>query len=219
MIINEVLYDADANTTDPDAEWVELYNASEVSVDVGYWSLRDASGLDALPSIVVPPRGFAIIAATEAFRSLYSDVEAPVAVVGGRIGNALGNDGDRLALVDATGATVDAISWGEDASVLDPSIGDVPAGHSIERRVAGADTDTAADFVDNDRPSPGRAYEPAQMEHQSGNPVGDVTILEGSESIEVDWLPWAIAAASAASCVCVAVWRAGPSLLERLRRP
>ena len=35
------------------------------------------------------------------------------------------------------------------------------AGHSIERAFVGVDSNSATDFIDNERPSPGFGYEPA----------------------------------------------------------
>ena len=166
IVINEVLYDPDNGADDADGEWIELYNASDSVVDIGGWSVADASANDPLPTLVVPPRGFAILAASDSFADAYPDLTAPAAVLSGRIGNGLGNNGDALALVDREGLVVDAISWGADSSRLDPPIGDVPAGHSIERRVAGADHDRADDFVDNAQPSPGRAIPPVPAKPQ-----------------------------------------------------
>ncbi len=220
IVLNEVLYDADSDVPDADAEWVELYNASDTPIDVGGWSLRDGANIDPLPPLVVPARAFAIVAASSAFRDAYPDFAAPVAILGGRIGNALGNDGDRLYLVDAAGLAVDAVSWGSDAGVLAPAVADVPSGHSIERRIAGVDSDTAADFADNEHPSPGAAFEAAV-----GNPkprIGSgpsVELLAGSGARDWGWLPWALMAASAAACAGTVGWRAAGAVRERVRQP
>mgnify|MGYP003377180734 CR=1 FL=1 len=50
---------------------------------------------------------------------------------------------------------VDGLSWGSDATVLNPSVPVVPAGHSAERISAGYDTDTAADWANRFPPTPG----------------------------------------------------------------
>jgi hypothetical protein len=73
----------------------------------------------------------------------------------GRIGNGLSNTGDRLTLLAPTGKIIDALSYGDDNTIMLPPCQDVPEGHSLERRPAGLDTNQASDFVDNAMPSPG----------------------------------------------------------------
>jgi len=218
IVLNEVMYDADGDVPDADAEWVELYNASDAPIDVGGWSLRDGASIDPLPPLVVPARAFAIIAASNAFRDAYPDVTASVAILAGRIGNALSNDGDHLYLVDAAGMAVDAVSWGNDADVLDPTVADVPSGHSIERRIAGVDSDKATDFVDNERPSPGAAFEAVVGKSKPRIDRGpSVELLADSGARDWEWLPWALMAASAAACVGTVGWRVASTV--RARQP
>jgi lamin tail-like protein/carbohydrate binding protein with CBM4/9 domain len=217
VVINEVLYDADSDTPDAEAEWVEIYNGGDVPVDLAGWTLRDGAATDTLPAAVVAAHQFAIVAATDVFGRTYPDVTAPVAVLGGRIGNALGNDGDRLYLVDPAGAIVDAVSWGDDISAFDPATDDVPAGHSIERESAGVDSNTAVDFIDNERPSPGSAYEAPAASKPQGSTRG-VRIIEGAGSGALGWLPWAIATASAVACAATVGWRT-IDVVRRARHP
>jgi hypothetical protein len=130
----------------------------------------------------------------------------------------LGNDGDRLLLADPSGALIDAVSWGDDSDAFSPSVGDVPAGHSIERRVAGADSDSADDFVDNERPSPGAGYRtmaPTVSASDSGGST--VEVLAGSGARDWQWLPWALAAAAIALFAGTLGWRAAFAVRERLR--
>ncbi len=218
VVINEVLYDADSDVPDADAEWIEIYNGSDQPVDLAGWSLRDATAqVDVLPAFVVPAHGFAIVATTDAVTKEYPDVAARVAILGGRIGNGLGNDGDRLYLADAAGAVVDAISWGKDTSVFDPPVGDVPSGHSIEREFAGVDSNSVEDFVDNERPSPGSGYQAAVDPRQRGSAGGE-RIIEGGGSGAMSWLPWAVAAVSAVTCASTLGWRT-IGAVRRVRQP
>ncbi|MCK4723423.1 MAG: hypothetical protein KAT75_08960, partial [Dehalococcoidia bacterium] len=78
-----------------------------------------------------------------------------VFVADGNIGNGLNNDGDHLILMDSTERVIDALSYGDDTTIMLPSCLDVAGGHSLERQPAGLDTDQASDFVDNGAPSPG----------------------------------------------------------------
>ena len=217
IVLNEVLYDPDNGDSDAEGEWIELYNAGDAAVDVGGWSISDRTATDVLPPLAVPPRGFAILAASDSFRDAYPDVGAPVAILAGRIGNGLGNNGDALVLAGPDGAVIDAISWGTDASRLNPPIGDVPAGHSIERRVAGADQDRADDFVDNARPSPGRALPPVEAKPQPLDAASaPVPIVAPAASAVARYLPWVIASLSLAALAAAAAWRLAPVIGRRL---
>ncbi len=218
IVINEILYDADSDAPDGEAEWVELYNASETSIDIGGWSLRDGASSDVVQQLVVPAHGFAIIGASTAFLDAYPKVDAPIAIIGGRIGNALGNNGDRLYLIDGAGMVVDAVSWGDDTSVFAPAIDDVPSGHSLERRFTGVDSNDPGDFVDNERPSPGAGFESTRGKPKPVESGASVEILSGSGARDWGWLPWALAAASGAACACTVGWRAASAVRERMLR-
>jgi len=155
--VNEVMYDPSQPGDEAPWEWLELYNAASEPVDLAGWTLSDNSETDKLPSLMLGPHGYAVIAASERFRDSYPAFGGAVLTLGdGRIGNGLANKGDHVLLYDPTGRLADGVSWGDDASVLAPAVGAVAPGHSIERSPPGQDTDTAVDFVDNANPSPGR---------------------------------------------------------------
>lgn len=217
LVINEVMYDPDGSSPDGAAEWIEIYNPGDLPVSLAGWTLADAVGTDLLSSATVGPHAFAIVAASDRFAARYPGFSGAILVLGGRIGNSLGNAGDRLLLRDPAGTVVDAISWGTDASVLKPAIGAVPSGHSIERRVPGGDTDSAADFVDNMRPSPGAPFEAALVGRTGSRPTGAPQSLAPGNETSLDWLPWSLAAIAAAGLVVALSWRAVPALTQRLR--
>jgi hypothetical protein len=155
--VNEVEYDPVQPGDEAAFEWLELYNAGSEPVDLAGWTLSDNSESDVLPSLVLGARSYAVVAASEAFRDGHPAVSSPVVVVeDGRIGSGLANKGDHVLLYDPSGRLADGVSWGDDEGVLSPSVPAVAPGHSIERSSPGRDTDTAADFVDNGNPSPGR---------------------------------------------------------------
>ena len=154
--INEFLYDPEPSGDDAAHEWVELYNASPEAVNLKGWTLTDNASSDALTPVVLPSGGFAVVAASERFGESWPDFKGPLLTVeDGRLGNGLSNQGDRLTLRDAEGRVADALSYGDDDSILDPAAPDVGAGHSLERAPAGRDSDTAGDFIDNGDPTPG----------------------------------------------------------------
>lgn len=156
LLIYEVLYDAPQAGQDAAYEWVELYNPNDAPVALAGWRLADNSAEDVLSGGMIPAHGLTVIAANEAaFRQNEPTFTGIlVALADGRIGGGLGNDGDRLALLDPTGASVDALSYGNDTTFLNPAAVDAPAGHSLERG-NDQDTDTAADWMDCFPPSPG----------------------------------------------------------------
>ena len=63
--VNELLYDPSQPGDDAAYEWLELYNAGAEPVDVGGWTVSDNQSADSLPSTLLPPQGFAVIAASE----------------------------------------------------------------------------------------------------------------------------------------------------------
>jgi hypothetical protein len=110
---------------------------------------------------------------------------------------------------------IDAISWGDDASVLVPAIDGVPSGHSIERVASGVDTGRAADFIDNESPSPGT---PLRSPSTLPKPrTSAVEVLEASGGGVADWLPWALVALSASALAGTIGWRAFDAVRGRPR--
>ncbi len=216
VVINEVLYDAAGEGPDTGNEWVELYNAGPAPAVLSGWALADATSADALPDMVIEPGAFAVVAASESFRATYAQFDGALVVLDGRIGNSLNNDGDALALLDGQGATADEVSWGDNESALKPAVADVPAGHSIERRIAGADTNAAADFVDNESPSPGAAIGTSNGKPQRQTSSGSqVEVIDGGDASPFGWLPWALAASSVSALAVLGGWRLVSMLRER----
>ncbi|HEY63693.1 MAG TPA: hypothetical protein G4O02_03900 [Caldilineae bacterium] len=162
VLIHEVLYDASQPGSDAAYEWVELYNPGPEAISLAGWRLEDNTAGDTLPDVLLPAGELLVVAADEdAFREAFPDFHGTlITVADGKIGGGLANDGDRLALRDPNGVLVDALSYGDDASWLDPPAPDVPAGHSLERSPPGIDTDAAADWIDRFPPSPGQLSPP-----------------------------------------------------------
>ena len=155
-MINEVQYDPVQGGTDAAFEWLELLNRTDRTVDLTDWRIADNYGVDYLPSLLLAPGGFAVIAAGSGFYDNFPDFTGDIVFVAdGSIGNGLNNDGDHLILMDSTERVIDALSYGDDTMIMLPSCLDVAGGHSLERQPAGLDTDQASDFVDNGAPSPG----------------------------------------------------------------
>lgn len=136
--ISEIFGNSGQSDNDAAYEWIEIINPSDTPVDVGGWRLSDNAATDILPSAILSPGGYLVIAATPA------NVAADATVVGvpdGRIGNGLSNNGDVVTLADAAGAVVDSVDY------RNPPIPLPEAGRSIALR------DGA--WVVNVAPSPG----------------------------------------------------------------
>jgi len=217
--INELLYDPEPGGDDGAREWVELYNAGPEAVDLEGWTLADNASSDALSRVVLPSGGFAVVAASQSFGESWPDFKGPLLTVeDGRLGNGLSNQGDRLTLRDGEGRLADALSYGDDDSILDPAAGDVEAGHSLERAPAGRDSDTAGDFVDNDEPTPGFGLSVSR-----GAPSATATLISEVSSIAyvpkeasggAGWRLWALMGGLATGGVGV-----GAAFLVHRRRP
>jgi len=145
IVIAEVMYDLAGSGGEPEGEWVTLYNRSDRVITLRGWSLRDARATSSLPEIVLPPRGFALIAASPAVREQFGSFDGVWVELDGRIGNGLGNTGDELHLLDASGQTIDALSWGDNTNVFAPAVKRVKPGETLRRRLP-QDTDSAADW-------------------------------------------------------------------------
>jgi len=156
VVINEVQYDSVQSGTDSAWEWIELFNRTGGAIDIEGWEIEDNYGKDALPSLVLPPGGYGILAATRSFYENFPSYAGVIAFVeDGRIGNGLSNEGDHLILRDASGKAIDALSYGDDNTIMNPACSKVAAGHSLERCPVGVDSDGARDFIDNTAPTPG----------------------------------------------------------------
>lgn len=160
IVINEVEYNSLSTGAEALFEWFELYNPSAQAATLIGWTIADNLGSDTLPDLVLPAGGFAVVAAQAAsFRQNYPTFTGLLVELGQAIGNGLANTGDRLILRDVQGSVIDALSWGSDRSVFDPPCPLVSAkGYSLERVPAGHDTDQAADFQEQNRPSPGQPW-------------------------------------------------------------
>ena len=146
------------------------------------WSISDNYMSDQIPCLAIAPDGFAIVAATEDFYINFPDADCPVVFIDdGSIGNGLSNDGDRLTLKDGAGTAIDAISYGDDGTIMSPPCPKVAQGHSIERSTAGGH------FVDNPDPSPCNGLVPptdtslpTPVSSLTATPTGNTTALPAS---------------------------------------
>ena len=149
-MINELQYNPPQAGPDASFEWVELFNPTADTIQLIGWGIEDNTEYDTIPSLILPPNGFAVIAATEDFRTNFPGFDGSIVVIeDGSIGNGLSNEGDHLILMDSVGTIVDALSYGDDDTIMSPPCPKVAEGHSLERSPAGGE------FVNNSDPTPG----------------------------------------------------------------
>ena len=175
LLISEVLYDPAG--TEPDSEWIELYNAGGAAIDLSNYKVGDeiapsgSEGMYQFPISATIDSGQVIIIADRAdvFTNTYgfypdyelieSDANVPnlskyMYWAWGVVN--LGNPGDEVLVLDGSDNFVDAVSWGDSDWAFNPACPVVAKSHSIERNPANVDTDTAADWIDQPLPNPGQ---------------------------------------------------------------
>lgn len=151
VVFSEVFYDTPG--TDSVEEWIELYNNSPVTWDIGGWKIKDNNGAGASFTIpanetIAPGTFYTIAADSTGFNNLYGyDADIYGAIP------ALNNDGDALILEDGNGMVVDFVAWegGASAGVPDgwgsTSLPSASTGNSVVRSDETTDTDTYSDWT------------------------------------------------------------------------
>jgi len=161
LVINEIEYDSVQTGTDSIYEWFEIYNPNDFWVNLKDWTITDNNETDTIPEASIPAKGFLVVAAKETgFKTNYPSFSGNIVYIAdGTIGNGLSNEGDKLILKDNKGNIVDAVSYGLNKDIFNPSCLDVAEGHSLARSPDGKDTDTASDFINLTNPTPGKKNE------------------------------------------------------------
>ncbi len=154
VIISEVLYDPSGTETGGEA--VEIYNPTANSVDISGWVLAtESSSKDVtIPDgTFIGTHSFYLIADT-GWNSLRDNLSWPEADYEEAI--TLSNTNAGVALVDANGTTIDAVGWGDSASIGAGLFEGMPSAHvsegnSLVRTNLEGDTDNnSADFSEAD---------------------------------------------------------------------
>ena len=150
VLISEIYhYVDDAHGSKPGNEWVELYNGTQSTVDVSGWTITDNFASSTLPAgSTISAGGFAIVTPTSQTRDLWLLPSSVKFIFTGKIfGDSLSDTDDRVVLRNASGTTIDAVSWGSDTSMMNPSATTTAYGQSLTRISLTTDTDTAADWA------------------------------------------------------------------------
>jgi hypothetical protein len=175
LVISEVVYDP--TDSEPQGEWIEIYNPSFVAVPLNGFKIGDEEtqggdeGMLTFSTIVIVNPGHYIVVANKAsdFFNIYgrypdfeiypSVSEVPELFPDPAWGSGsvmLGNAGDEVLLLDSSDAVVDVVAYGMSAYPgFSPPVPAVAEGHSIQRQPADRDTDTREDWADQPLPIPG----------------------------------------------------------------
>jgi len=182
LLISEVLYDATG--AEPDEEWIEIYNAGASPIDLSNYKIGDeetqgqGEGMLRFPEGATIGPGQVVVIANQAtaflgvwgFNPDYEmedsdggvpDMTPYTAWASGEV--RLANGGDHVLILDGDDAIVDAMSYGDKTTFFDPPCPEVSGGHSLERSPANVDTDTAADWIEQESPNPGTVTVPTPM--------------------------------------------------------
>ena len=137
LVVNEIMY----RPSSGEAEWVEVYNRSEIDIDLHGWLLSDSRPTSAVQvsdtSVVVPAGGFAVIAEDSTLYDVFPHITSQVLFP--RKGfPALNNTSDAVVLKDLTGMIIDSVAyqskWGGELGV------------SLERRRPGRDSNNSKNW-------------------------------------------------------------------------
>ena len=159
VVISEVYAEPDAaHGSTPAHEWIELFNPTTSSVDISRWVIKTAQAAQSLPANTsIPAKGYVIVAPSAVVRTDWNIASSTqVVVVENVFGTELRSAGDRLLLLTAASSSVDALSWGDDTSVMSPAATAATVGRALIRSSLARDTNVAQEWVVTSAPTPGR---------------------------------------------------------------
>ncbi len=136
IVVNEIMYDPLAGK----AEYVELFNRSGETIDLGAWRLTDdeddsTGGRLGTAAILLEPGGYLLCSPDTAMATHYPEIPDAVRVIGGLRAFSLNNDGDHLILSDEAGGTIDRLDYVPEWHT--PAL-DETRGRSLERIESGS---------------------------------------------------------------------------------
>ena len=166
IIINEVM--VCPIESDYYNEWIELYNPSNVSIDVKNWTIDDGGEKDTIigdlehgnGTTIIPPHCYAIL--TDQGTKVYENFTIPKNTIklyvddSSLCGYGLNNEEEKLILSDSSGKIIDAIEWGFDyIDVPGLPAYSVNKGNSLSRYPEKDENNSILDFYFGIIPTPG----------------------------------------------------------------
>lgn len=189
LVISEVYYDAVG--AEPDGEWIEIYNPSSTDINLSPYKIGDeetqggGEGMYQFPGAATIAAGQVIVVANKAsafaanygFNPDYEFINSSAGVpdltpysswASGAV--SLSNSSDEILLLNSSNSLVDAVSW-VSTFAFNPAAPDVAEGHSLERRPATQDSDSATDWIDQAAPLPGHVTLPTPTPTPTPSPT------------------------------------------------
>jgi hypothetical protein len=220
--LSEVLSDPEEPGRDSPFEWVEIVNAGAEPLDTVGWRIGDGKEFDTLPSLVLAPGEYAVVAG----RSVQLPASVRILLApDGEIGGGLNNAGDAIRLVAPDGSEADALSFGDNKTVYDPAPPAPGPGHTLGARLPAADP-AAENWALTEEPTPGEAnvFPAAQTapKQATATPAGAAAPLrDASRTGDGSTVPWIVlgGALGAGSLGGFSLARkSAPTLKRRFRR-
>ncbi|MFH1111481.1 MAG: carbohydrate binding domain-containing protein [Patescibacteria group bacterium] len=144
---------------DPANEWVELYNKTEVPLNISGWQICDAQACDSIPNNTpaVPSFGFAVVTGSATtWDYWYLPPEAvKIVLPDGTIGDGLDDDSDLVEVRRPDDIVVDQMNYSEpnpgwpnyNDELWNPGLIDIPEGQMFARQPTGLDTNHITDWA------------------------------------------------------------------------
>jgi hypothetical protein len=159
ILVSEAYPLADgAHGGDSAHQWMELFNPTTATATLSHWVVQTSRSSYTIPNgTLLGPKQYLIVAGAADVRAMWTiPAASQVLVTPDSFGGGFGSAGDRVRLLSDASSTIDAVSWGADATVLAPAAISPATGHSLIRSSLARDLDTAGDWVDTSAPTPGR---------------------------------------------------------------
>lgn len=120
ILISEIMFDPRSG----EPEWVELYNKSDVRINLRGWKLSDVLASPTLVTITnndfyIEPKSLLVLAANLNIRNFYDSIPSPILVVSIP---ALNNDKDGVVIYDDRGLVIDSVFYFSDWGISKRSI-------------------------------------------------------------------------------------------------
>jgi hypothetical protein len=109
VVINEIMADPDPAVLLPSAEFIELYNTTNVNVDITNWTISDGGTPALITSAVIPANSYIIIC-DDANQSLFTSYGIVATTVSFP---SLNNTGDNLTLKNQNGLLIFSVSYSD----------------------------------------------------------------------------------------------------------
>jgi beta-lactamase superfamily II metal-dependent hydrolase len=154
IVFSEVLYDSWVSG-ESEGEWLELYNSSASSINIGGWTIEDVDQTYTIPSgTTIGPGCYLVIADGQTtFNSKYG--------CNPHLGNMnlqLNNNGGYLKLKNTSGTVIDQVAWESGGSSISgwgsSTLPYADNDKSIVRSNLNLDTDTYSDWLSDRTPNP-----------------------------------------------------------------